>query len=67
MPDDPVAPLVADFARYRADETISLADLDTADTDDTDREDARPRARRPDRADRRPAGAPVRRGVSAPC
>ena len=40
MPDDPVAPQVADFARYRVDEPVSLADLDTADTDDTDREDA---------------------------
>ena len=40
MPDDPVAPQVADFARYRVDEHVSLADLDTADTDDTAREDA---------------------------
>jgi PPK2 family polyphosphate:nucleotide phosphotransferase len=40
MPDDPVAPHVADFARYRVDEPVSLADLDTADTDDVDREDA---------------------------
>ena len=42
MPDDPLAPLVADFARYRVDpdERIELADLDTRDTDDTDREDA---------------------------
>ena len=42
MPDDPVAPLVADFARYRVDpdERVALAELDTADTDDVDREDA---------------------------
>ena len=42
MPDDPVAPLVADFARYRVDdEQVELADLDTADTDDIEREEAR--------------------------
>jgi PPK2 family polyphosphate:nucleotide phosphotransferase len=40
MPDDPVAPQVADFARYRVDEPVSLDELDTADTDDVDREDA---------------------------
>jgi PPK2 family polyphosphate:nucleotide phosphotransferase len=40
MPDDPVAPQVADFARYRVDEHVSLDDLDTADTDAVDREDA---------------------------
>ena len=34
MPDDPVAPLVADFARYRADDGFSLADFDTDDTAD---------------------------------
>ena len=38
MPDDPIAPLVADFARYRVDpeEQVTLADLDTDDTDDID-------------------------------
>jgi PPK2 family polyphosphate:nucleotide phosphotransferase len=43
MPDDPVAPLVADFARYRVDasERVSLAELETADIDDLDEEDAR--------------------------
>src|SRR3954471_11391560 len=41
MPDDPVAPLVADFARYRADEELHLADYDTADTDGLTREEAR--------------------------
>jgi polyphosphate kinase 2 (PPK2 family) len=45
MPHDPVAPLVADFARYRvdpaADERVTLADLDTTETDDLDRFDAR--------------------------
>src|SRR3954449_5654552 len=41
MPDDPVAPLVADFARYRADEELHLADYDTADTDGLSREEAR--------------------------
>src|SRR3954454_23750903 len=40
MPEDPVAPLVADFARYRADEHVRLADYDTADTDDLDRSQA---------------------------
>src|SRR3712207_5340682 len=40
MPDDPVAPLVADFARYRVDEPIALADLETEDTADVSREDA---------------------------
>src|SRR3954464_10609969 len=40
MPKDPVAPLVADFARYRADEDVVLADYDTADTDDVDQEEA---------------------------
>jgi PPK2 family polyphosphate:nucleotide phosphotransferase len=36
MPDDPTAPLVADFARYRVDpgEHVSLATLATDDTDD---------------------------------
>ena len=37
MPEDPVAPLVADYARYRADEAIRLEDYDTADTDDLTR------------------------------
>ncbi len=34
MPDDPVAPLIADFARYRVEpgERVRLADYDTADT-----------------------------------
>jgi PPK2 family polyphosphate:nucleotide phosphotransferase len=41
MAEDPVAPLVADFARYRADDDFALADFDTADTDDMDREQAR--------------------------
>src|SRR4051812_24580278 len=40
MPDDPVSPLVADFARYRVDEPVSLANEDTADTDGVDREEA---------------------------
>jgi PPK2 family polyphosphate:nucleotide phosphotransferase len=42
MPDDPIAPLVADFARYRVDpdEQVKLADLDTGDADDITREDA---------------------------
>src|SRR4051794_17808563 len=40
MPDDPVAPLVSDFARYRVDEPASLGELDTGDTDDTTREEA---------------------------
>src|SRR3954462_9000249 len=39
MPDDPVAPLVADFARYRADPECS-GDWDTDDTDGLDREEA---------------------------
>src|SRR3954468_10954327 len=41
MPEDPVAPLVADFARYRADEAVRLADYDTGDTDDVDQSQAR--------------------------
>ena len=41
MPQDPVAPLVADYARYRADETIRLEDYDTAETDDLTPEEAR--------------------------
>src|SRR4051812_16095011 len=41
MPEDPVAPLVADFARYRADEPVRLADYDTSDTDDVDHDEAR--------------------------
>jgi PPK2 family polyphosphate:nucleotide phosphotransferase len=41
MPEDPIAPLVADFARYRADEAIRLADYDTTDSDDVTREEAR--------------------------
>src|SRR3954447_20468196 len=40
MPEDPVAPLVADFARYRADEAVRLADYDTGDTDDVDQSQA---------------------------
>jgi PPK2 family polyphosphate:nucleotide phosphotransferase len=40
MPDDPVAPLVADFARYRADEPFRLDDYDTDDTDGIDRDEA---------------------------
>src|SRR3954453_1659676 len=40
MPDDPVAPLVADFARYRADGEFRLGDYDTADTDDMTRQEA---------------------------
>src|SRR5215210_5670972 len=40
MPEEPVAPLVADFARYRADEQIRLADYDTSDTDAVDREES---------------------------
>src|SRR3954447_6951858 len=41
MPDDPVAPLVADFARYRANPDFRLQDYDTADTDGLSREEAR--------------------------
>src|SRR3954469_9683414 len=41
MPDDPVSPLVADFARYRVDEPVSLANEDTADTDGLTAEEAR--------------------------
>src|SRR4051794_16794916 len=41
MPDDPVAPLVADFARYRAEEGSDARDYDTADTDGLSREEAR--------------------------
>src|SRR4051812_4321581 len=41
MPDDPVAPQVADFARYRVDERVSLGELDTGDTDGMTREEAR--------------------------
>src|SRR3954468_9499588 len=40
MPDDPVAPLVSDFARYRADDEFQPDDYDTADTDDMTREEA---------------------------
>jgi PPK2 family polyphosphate:nucleotide phosphotransferase len=40
MPDDPVAPPVADYSRYRAGEGFRLADFDTGDTDDTAREQA---------------------------
>src|SRR5690349_19884016 len=40
MPDDPVAPLVADFARYRADPECGV-DWDTDDTDGLSREEAR--------------------------
>ena len=42
MPDDPVAPLVADFARYRVDpdEDFSLDDYDTSDTSDVERAEA---------------------------
>src|SRR3954471_23570302 len=39
MPDDPVAPLVADFARYRADPECA-ADSDTDDTDGIERAEA---------------------------
>src|SRR3954452_1511831 len=39
MPDDPVAPLVADFARYRADPECA-ADWDTDDTDGIERAEA---------------------------
>ena len=41
MPEDPVAPAVATFARYRADEVVRLADYETDDTDDLTREEAR--------------------------
>lgn len=41
MPSDPVAPAVATFARYRADEAVRLADYETDETDDLDREHAR--------------------------
>jgi PPK2 family polyphosphate:nucleotide phosphotransferase len=41
MPEDPVAPLVADFARYRADEAVRLADHDTTDAGAVTREEAR--------------------------
>ena len=42
MPDDPVAPLVPDFSRYRTEpgERVRLADYDTADTDDMDSDEA---------------------------
>jgi PPK2 family polyphosphate:nucleotide phosphotransferase len=42
MPDDPVAPLVPDFSRYRTEpgEEIRLADSDTAETDGMDRDEA---------------------------
>jgi PPK2 family polyphosphate:nucleotide phosphotransferase len=40
MSDDPVAPLVADYARYRADEAIRLEDYETAETHDLTREEA---------------------------
>jgi PPK2 family polyphosphate:nucleotide phosphotransferase len=39
MPDDPVAPLVADFARYRADPSCAVG-WDTDDTDGLAREEA---------------------------
>src|ERR671932_37587 len=43
MPDDPVAPLVPDFARYRVEprEPVDLEDWSTDDTDDLTREEAR--------------------------
>src|SRR3954465_7768256 len=43
MPDDPVAPLVADYARYRADpdQPLRLAEHPTDDTDEHDQEEAR--------------------------
>src|SRR5919197_5483558 len=42
MPDDPVAPLVPDFSRYRTEpgEETRLADSDTAETDGMDRDEA---------------------------
>src|SRR3954451_13621695 len=40
MPDDPVAPLVTDFARYRAEPDGNVGDYDTADTDGMTREEA---------------------------
>src|SRR4051812_29828306 len=40
MPDDPVAPLVADYARYRAGEGFTLDDTETGDTGDMTREQA---------------------------
>src|SRR5919197_1343235 len=43
MPDDPVAPVVPDFARYRTEpgELVRLADYETDDTADLTREEAR--------------------------
>jgi PPK2 family polyphosphate:nucleotide phosphotransferase len=40
MPDDPVAPLVADYARYRADKGFELNESETSDTGGMDREQA---------------------------
>jgi PPK2 family polyphosphate:nucleotide phosphotransferase len=42
MPDDPVAPLLGEFARYRAGEDFRAGDFDTADTDGVTREQASP-------------------------
>jgi PPK2 family polyphosphate:nucleotide phosphotransferase len=40
MPDDPVAPLVADYARYRADKGFELDESETGDTGGIGREQA---------------------------
>jgi PPK2 family polyphosphate:nucleotide phosphotransferase len=40
MAEDPVAPLVPDYARYRVDDGFDLEGFDTSDTDDIDREEA---------------------------
>jgi PPK2 family polyphosphate:nucleotide phosphotransferase len=40
MPDDPVAPLVADYARYRADKGFELDESETGDTGGMRREEA---------------------------
>jgi PPK2 family polyphosphate:nucleotide phosphotransferase len=40
MPDDPVAPLVADYARYRADKGFELDESETGDTGGMGREQA---------------------------
>ena len=40
MPQDPTAPAVATYARYRVDEPIRLADYDTDDTDGYDKDEA---------------------------
>lgn len=40
MAEDPVAPLVPDYARYRVDDGFDLEGFDTSDTDDMDREEA---------------------------